>query len=210
MWWSRPLLVVGLLALGPAGCGFHPLYARPSDSKASAVADEMAAVSVQMIPDRNGQILRNALVSRLCPNGEAAVPKYQLTVKLTEIINGMAHADDGTATLEEIVMTASYDLVDIKRQVGTSGQATTMIGADFLGPRYASVAAERDGERRAMQQVAEQIVGQIAMYIKDPSSRPPLGTQMQTPGMQHYQLLQGMPLAPDQPTGPQSPGLAPP
>ncbi len=210
MWWSRTALILGLLALGPAGCGFHPLYARSSGAQTSEVADKLATVSVETIADRNGQILRNELVSRLNPQGEPAIPKYVLTIKLTENIYGMAHESDGTASLEEIDFGATYDLVDVKRQVGTSGQASTMIGTDLLGPRYASVASERDAERGALSQIAEQIVGQIAMYMKNPSSRPPLGTQLHTPGMQHYQLLQGTPIAPDQPAAPQSPGVTPP
>ena len=64
MWWSRALLLFAVLALGPTGCGFRPMYGVPS-GPASSVDANLAAIRVGPIKDRIGQQLRNALVQRL-------------------------------------------------------------------------------------------------------------------------------------------------
>ena len=201
MWWSRTvpvLLVLGLLS----GCGFHPLYGRRDQAGAVGPAAEMAAIRVEMIQDRAGQKLRNELVSRFNPRGEPVAAKYVLTVKLTENMAGLATSQDGTATLAELTVTASFGFVRSGSHVGTAGTAISVVSTDFLGPRYASVAAERDAEDRAITEIADNIAGQVVVYLNNPASRPPpkiVGPQPSVP-MQHYQALQGLP-APTVPTG---------
>ncbi len=193
MWWSRALLVLVLLALGPAGCGFHPLYGKPDAAKAAGVTADMASVRVLMIEDRLGQKVRNELVSRLNPRGEPAVPKFVLYVKMYESVGGLATSADGTATLAEMYVNGSYTLSQNGGVAVFGGAATSTVTTDFLGPRYASVAAERDAEDRAVTEIAEQITGRIAIYLNNPSAQPPL--QSATPShpvpMQRYQVLQG-------------------
>ncbi len=65
MWRERQVQQLwGALAVGAvmfaAGCGFQPLYAQPEPGDASAVK-QLAAVRIEPLPDRAGQLLHNFL-----------------------------------------------------------------------------------------------------------------------------------------------------
>src|SRR5690348_8076223 len=74
----------GMAALGGlAGCGFHPLYAPPAQER-SAFDENLAAITVDPIPDRIGQLLANSLRDSFTARGSASAGKqFGLTVVLT-------------------------------------------------------------------------------------------------------------------------------
>ncbi|HTH15242.1 MAG TPA: LPS assembly lipoprotein LptE [Magnetospirillum sp.] len=146
-----------VLALGPVGCGFEPVYAR-KDQQDSLVAAELAAVRVGPIEDRLGQMVRNRLVQTLTPRGEAANTRYALEIKLTESLGGLATSKDGNAQVGRLVVSATYVLHDVETStVLYSGTTRAMSGYRFLGPRYASVSSEREAQSAAATEIAEEI-----------------------------------------------------
>lgn len=171
MWWSRALLCLTLLALGPAGCGFQPVYSRPSAAPSSAVAEHLAAVRVLGIEDRIGQQLRNNLVSQLNPRGEPARAHYTLKVVLQQSSSGLASSKDGNASVERMTVTATYTLTGLNSdQPLTGGQVRAMTSFRYLGPRYASTASERDSEASAVQEVATDIRTALIAYFTNPET----------------------------------------
>ena len=170
MWWSRALLLVGLLTLGPSGCGFTPMYAKGSADKPGINAD-LAGVRVLPIRDRTGQKLRNSLVQRLSPQGEPGDYRYTLTVHLSETTSDLGYRRDTFATLGKLTMSASILLVSDGLGI-LSGLAQSEVNFDYLGPRYASVAMERDAEDRAITQIAEDVRSQVAAAILRYKSNP--------------------------------------
>ena len=154
-----------LVALGPAGCGFRPLYGK-ADSVDSAEAVELAGVRVLGIEDRNGQQLRNSLVRRLSPRGEPSRPRYSLQVKVTETLEGLAESIDGKATVGRLSAIATFTLHDYKTgAVVTDGSARTLASMRYLGPRYASVATERGTEEVVLNDLADQIHTSLATWF---------------------------------------------
>lgn len=178
MWWSRAVLVLSLLALGPMGCGFSPLYTKGGgQADSSPVSADLAAIRIQPIKDRLGQQFRNALVSRLTPRGEPGDYAYVLSVDLTSTPSDLGYRRDSFATLGLLTMTASFQLTGNGIAI-TGGTASTTVYFDYLGPRYASVAMERDAEERAITQLSEDVRSQVAVSIarykanpKDPKYR---------------------------------------
>src|SRR5690242_7641602 len=80
MWWCRAA-GAALLLLALAGCGFRPLYGtRAADPY---VGPEMGGIYISPLPDRDGQLVRNALLDRIDPKGEPQQPRYRLDIKLT-------------------------------------------------------------------------------------------------------------------------------
>jgi LPS-assembly lipoprotein len=165
MWWSRALLVVMLAMLGPAGCGFRPLYGeRPAG--ADHAGAELGMIRVLEINDRAGQVLRNGLVQRLSPRGEMAKPAYTLTVKVNSSNSGVAQSVDGSATLGSMTTLASFALMDIEKGTALfSGTSRSITNFRYYGPRYGSVAVERDAEERALTEIADDIRNQVAAYF---------------------------------------------
>lgn len=168
MWWSRALLVVCLLALGPAGCGFRPLYARPDAAAVSPASAELAAIRVAGIEDRTGQQLRNALVQRLTPGGEPARARYVLTVTVSQSMEGLAAARDGNATIGRMQMVANFKLGEIDSDRALFGGSSRSLATfRMLGPRYGTVAIERDAEERALADLAEDIRSRLAVFFAE-------------------------------------------
>lgn len=164
MWWSRTLLVVAVLALGPAGCGFRPMYGSLGAEESFADA-ELARIRIEPIKDRIGQQLRNSLLARLTPRGEAADYKYGLKVILSESVNNLGYRKDNNATLANLTMNAQISLSGDKVSL-LAESVTTIVYFDHLGPRYASLATERDAEERALSQLADDIRNRVAGAIQ--------------------------------------------
>lgn len=170
MWWSRALIVLVLVALGPVGCGFQPLYGRTDGADTVAAAD-LAAIRVLGIENRAGQQLRNGLIQRLTPLGEPGNPRYVLNVKMTETLEGQAESSDGKSTVGRMTLNCTYALSDVETgRLIKAGSARSLASMRYLGPRYASVAAERDTEQRVITDMAEEIRSALAVYFA--SSRP--------------------------------------
>jgi LPS-assembly lipoprotein len=170
MWWSRTLLLFAVLALGPVGCGFRPMYGTPSGA-ASGVDVDLAAIRIEPIKDRIGQQLRNGLLQRLSPRGETADYAYVLSVRLTESVNNLGFRKDTYATVANLTMSAQVQLSGDKATI-LSDTVTTTVYFDHLGPRYASVATERDAEERALNQLADDIRNRIAVAIQRYQANP--------------------------------------
>ena len=67
------------IAAGLTGCGFQPVYMPTASGKPGAGAAGDGGDPCRLIPDRPGQLLRQALQERL--GGEAGVaPRYDLAV----------------------------------------------------------------------------------------------------------------------------------
>lgn len=170
MWWSRAVLLLAVLALGPAGCGFRPLYGTGQGGVSSDAAEMLASIRVRSIEDRKGQQLRNALVQRLNPAGEPGRARYDLIVRTTTALEGLGQQKDDRATLGRMMVEATYVLVapgaSEEGQALASGRTRSVVSFNYLGARYASVAMERDAEERALDEVAENIRRQLAVYFE--------------------------------------------
>lgn len=169
MWWSKALILVALLP-ALAGCGFTPLYGQKGGPEDRVLKEEMAAIRVLPIPDRMGQQLRNALVERLTPTGEPARARYKLEVIANESVGGTGQRKDAKATMGQLTLSASFRL-SVGEQI-YSGSARSMVSFNFVGPRYGSVAGERDAEERAIGEIAEEIRNQVAMILAGHRAKP--------------------------------------
>jgi len=142
MWSPKQLLSAVLLAglgLALAGCGFRPMYGKSStDPK---VLQELATIQVKPIDDRAGQLLHNALLTQLNPKGEPVRPAYLLVVSLNS-------SDTAEATL-----------------LIAQGQSTKQASYDYLKQHYADISAQESVNKRAADQVAEDIRNQLAAYF---------------------------------------------
>lgn len=170
MWWSnssKMLTVVAVVAAtGLSGCGFRPLYARGgAQDGRSTVAAEMGGVRIAGIDNRLGQDLRNALLTRITPTGEPANPRYTLSVLLTQSEGGLGYRKDTFATMAEMRLSARIILSDEEEGVSVSGHEEALVSFDYLGPRYASIAMERDAASRAVTELADRIANRVGLAL---------------------------------------------
>ncbi len=165
MSWHRraPLLGAALLLLG--GCGFHPLYARHSQSGYDA---ELASIKVNTIADRQGQLLAIALRDGLNPRGTRVGTRYTLDVELSSQRHDIGLRPDGTASRSQITMTAKFVLKDAKnteKPAVLQGTTHSVSSFDVLSDNYATVVAEHTAEERTVQDIGDDILTRLELFV---------------------------------------------
>ena len=160
MWWSRgAVLALPLIA----SCGFQPLYAERGDV---AAADQLAAVRIEPLPDRSGQVLYNALRDGLNPLGRPASPDYVLRIQLEEVSEELALRTDETATRVNLTLTASFALVPIGgKEPVFEGVSRTTTAYNVLASPYATLTSSEDARSRALDDLAREIRQRLAIFL---------------------------------------------
>ena len=126
----------------------------------------MAAVAIDFIADRPGQILRNELLDRLVPFGAAATPRYVLAVELEESRQNLAIRRDDTATRANLILTANFTLSErATDEVVLQGRSRSFNSYNISTFEFATLSAETDARRRAARALAEDIASRLALYF---------------------------------------------
>ncbi len=159
----RPI-VLGLFLFGLAACGFQPLYG--DRGVRSVSSDELAAVQIDLIRDREGQMLRNELLDRFQPAGGAVKPLYGLSVALQTSRAALGIRTDETASRANLTILASYVVRDIATgAVLFQGQGRSINGFDILDSDFATTSSEADAIRRAVYDLSEQITTRVSIAL---------------------------------------------
>ena len=148
------------------GCGFQPLYMKTTTN----VTEELQKVKVAVIPNRNGQILRNHLIDRLSTRNPSVVPAYQLKVSLAEKSDNLAFRRDHTPRHTRIRITATYRLIDLDSGKvivtgNTSQIASYSLGATAEFGSFSSEVASHTIRERALRIIAEDVRVKLASYF---------------------------------------------
>ena len=160
--WSRRTFPALFLVLALAGCGFQPIYTRQDSSSNAAV--ELQKVQVNLIQDRIGQQLHNALLDRLNPRGRPASPEYFLDVKLSTTKVDLGIQRDDTATRAKLTIIARYTLSDREEQLFT-GISRSVSGYNIVQSDYATLSAEFDAINRSLRVISEDIRSRLAVFL---------------------------------------------
>lgn len=150
------------LLLVLAGCGFRPMYGtRSTDPK---VAAELSNIYVQPIADREGQLVHNAILVRLNPNGGQHKPRYRLQVVIGVVEAQTILATDQTATRADVTYTATYELFEGDTLL-TQGTFVRDFSYDYLNEQYSNISARVDVGRRAAEEIAVEVRNRMAAYF---------------------------------------------
>jgi LPS-assembly lipoprotein len=161
-----PGLVSSLLL---AACGFQPVYMPTASGSAGVAQRELAAINVAIIPDRPGQLLRQALQARFEGSGAAAAQRYELRVGFGIAGDAIAIRPDSNPTRIREIGTASWTLVaqDPARTTVTSGSAKAVDGYNLIEAQYfASDLENAVVQRRLAEALADQITMQLSVYFR--------------------------------------------
>ena len=151
--------------VGLSACGFAPVYA-PANNNREVTAD-FAAIQIDVISDRSGQILRNELIDRLNAKGRTT-SKYRLNVILTEQQIGLAIARDATLTRTQTIEIGDINLIDI--QTGKSLLARHLSASstyNVLPSQFSTLVTEQDSKERSLRMLADQITTALSLYFKN-------------------------------------------
>lgn len=165
----RGLLTAVLVAVGLSACaGYQPLYAvAPADGGAPSdptVAQALHQVSVERIPERSGQMLREKLIERLGTR-PADGPQWPLRVRLRERTQDLGIQRDASATRANFILDATITLNDPDGQIQLNRTINVITGYAILDDLFATQVAERDARERAIDAMADRIRTQLALHF---------------------------------------------
>ena len=164
----RAILALGLVGV-VAGCGFQPVYMETATGAPGPAARNLAAIRVNLIPDRPGQLLRQALQKRFGGSLEVVPTRYRLAVGYSISGQGIGITSSDIATRIRMVGTASWVLTAMNTPQSriTSGSARYMDGIDVFDQQY--FAADLDTEavqRRMATHLADDIAMELAAFFR--------------------------------------------
>lgn len=155
------------------GCGFRPVYSPSSFNPISsqeqdiAVLQDLNLIKINLIADRKGQILRNALIHSLTPKGQPGNPTYILAIDLKEETKALGILKDATYSRSQLTFTANFILLSAStHKTLLSAQATSTSNFNFItSNQFATIIADDDAHARGLELLAQDITHQIAMYF---------------------------------------------
>ncbi|HEY0422801.1 MAG TPA: LPS assembly lipoprotein LptE [Rhodopila sp.] len=169
---SRRLLGLGSLAtLG--GCGFQPLYMPTASGKPGVAQRELSSVYVGIIPERPGQLLRQALQERF-GNDSGTQAAYDLDVTFAIAGEGIAIEQNNLATRIRLIGNATWLLQahDPKRTALTSGSARALDGVNIFNSQYFAADLQTEAEqKRIAENIATQIATQLAVWFRQQAAK---------------------------------------
>ncbi|MBM3558418.1 MAG: hypothetical protein FJX53_00660 [Alphaproteobacteria bacterium] len=172
------LLLCVALAVA-AGCGFRPLY---DGGRSGETAVNLSDVAIATIPERVGQVLRNALLDRVAPYGEADAPRWLLRVGVDEQRSSYGVQKDATSTRASLRLGARFSLVERSSgQTVLSGTSMSINSFNVLRESFATAAAETDARQRGARELAEDITTRVAAFIAAVRARDPAVVQPAAP-----------------------------
>lgn len=161
----RGLLAAALATLG--GCGFRPLYGSGGEAEAGVQA-RLAEINVQLIPERSGQLLRQALQVRLERGRAPVARRFDLSVQYVLASEAIGIQRDTSASRVRLTGVANWALLaqNAQRTTVASGSArevdaVNVINQQFFAAELTSAAVQR----RMVEALAEQIVTQLATHF---------------------------------------------
>ena len=161
--WRGSWLLLVMATLG--SCGWHPLYTSASGGR-STTAAALARVDVPVIPERQGQLLRQALQARLGGAGGGFVPEFALRATYSVSSEGVAITPESAVTRVRLIASAAYSLVALQGGPRTclAGSAHSVDAIDVENQQYFAADLETEtAQRRLADAVADQIVTKIAL-----------------------------------------------
>jgi LPS-assembly lipoprotein len=164
MWCFRKLSAVWVSLLFLSQCTFHPLY-KVGESEAGS--DGMSKIKIDAIDGRLGQMMRNALLKRLTPKGQARDASYILEVILSFSDRDLGIAKDATSTQSEVTLVADYVLKDCRTgDVLYKGRETESSDYDVLTTSYYSNLVSKENAKEGLVEwVANLIQLSLAHYF---------------------------------------------
>ena len=164
----RALFALGSGA-GLTACGFQPVYMPTASGRPGPAERELAAIYVNLLPDRPGQLLRQALQDRFEGSGSGAAHRYDLTVSYSISGDALGVQPDTTVTRLRMVGRANWTLTadDPAHTRLAQGAARAADALNLFDSQYFAVDLEVEAvQKRTAEAVADQITLQLAAYFR--------------------------------------------
>lgn len=154
------------------GCGFQPMYGSHSLSANGAESGVKAntglsQVDIAIMPDREGQILRNELIDLIQSRGPQQTTRYNLTFSdLIITIRELDLTKNSEATRSQIIAATTVTLTDIETGKPLMSRAVKSISSyNVLPSKFATRVTEDNARTSSLKDLARQIETQLTLYF---------------------------------------------
>lgn len=125
----------------------------------------MAAIRIDPIADRSGQILRNYLLDRLTPRGAPARPDYVLRVRLQEPRQTLALRRDDVISRVGYSATATFELAEASGRRVFTGTSSYTTDYEVTNSEFATLVSAQNARDRVLELVGDDIRNQLAAFL---------------------------------------------
>lgn len=151
-------------------CGFAPVYGSKSSNNDNAVAsvkNNLQNIEIAIIPDREGQFLRNALIDNFYHSGAPSNPKYILKINpITELNYNLDITIDSEATRRQIKLSTQMSLIDKESgRTLLTRDVLSIASHNVLDSEFSTIVTEQNARENALNDLARQIEREISLYF---------------------------------------------
>lgn len=159
------LLIICLFFI--SACGFSPLYGKNSAANNTTIKSNLSAISIAIIPNREGQFLRNALIDNFYIDGYPSNPQYNLSFSpILERISDFDITINSEATRRQLRLTTNMVFSDAgTNNVLLKRSLSAITSYNVLESEYSTVVTEQSAREAALNDLARQIEQQLSLYL---------------------------------------------
>ena len=166
----KKILFVTSACLCLSACGFEPMYGTQMQSNAGqeSVEAQLAQVAINGIPDREGQMLRNALIDRFYRDGRPQNSRYTLQIApIDESITDLDITKSSDATRAQLHLKTSMNLIDdATGEIVLTRSLRSIASYNVLTSEFATRVSAQNTRENALNDLARQIELQTSLYLR--------------------------------------------
>lgn len=153
--------------LSLASCGFQPMYGDKAAQIDAPVAAALSQVEISIIPNHEGQSLRNQLIDRFYTQGYPDNPAYRLDIPLIqEIRTDMDITKSSESTRAQLRLKTTMSLTDRKTgQVVLTRDLFALASFNVLESEFATRVTEDKARENAITDLARQVELNLTLYL---------------------------------------------
>jgi LPS-assembly lipoprotein len=148
-----------------AGCGFSPLYGQNPENKKNSVGQQISQIAIDIIPDREGQLLRNTLIDHLYQSGYPQNPIA--TLKVSKIIEKRTDLDltkTSDTTRSQLWLQSTMTLTNNQGTILLTRSIQSVVSFNVLGSEFATRVTEQAARESALNDLARQIELNLSLF----------------------------------------------
>ena len=167
----RALLLLSLLLV--SACGFSSVYGTQTGGKGGVIKNATTAqtlfndIQIAIIPNREGQFLRNALMDRFYSNGQPNNPRYTLKINpIKETTYNFDTTVDSEATRRQLKLNTNMTLIDNQISETVLTRSLLSISSyNVLQSEFSTIVTEQSARENALNDLARQIERQLSLAL---------------------------------------------
>jgi LPS-assembly lipoprotein len=149
-----------IICVAITGCGFTPTYSTQT------LDSSLSNIHINIIPNREGQIVRNHLIDRLHHGGSPVHADYNLKISpIRENIVEIGIDTDDEASRAQLRQEATVILTDINGKVVLNRTVRATSGYNILQGQFTTFVTEEDARKQALKVLSDHIITQLEIYF---------------------------------------------